>query len=152
MSDPISFASTSPRLGLPLLFAGQAQKEVFVNEALSLLDGLLHGAVESETATPPATPADGLAWLVGTSPTGSWAGKAGWIALRQAGQWLFAEPRDGMKLLDRTTGQEFRRAGGAWHMATVPTPATGGTVIDAEARAMLAALVAALRQAGVFPL
>jgi len=152
MSDPISFDSISPRFGLPLLFAGQAQKEAFVNEAFSRLDALIHCAIESESASPPASPLDGQAWLVGTNPTGAWAGKSGAVAMQQSGQWLFAEPRDGMAMLNRATGQVMRRAGGSWRSATVPTQATGGSVIDAEARAMLAALVSGLRQAGVFPL
>jgi len=42
MTDPITFDSTSPRFGLPLLFSGQVQKEVYLNEALSRLDGLTH--------------------------------------------------------------------------------------------------------------
>jgi len=152
MSDPISFASTSPRMGLPLLFAGQAQKEAFVNEALSLLDGLVHGAVEGEVSAPPATPLDGQAWIVGSAPSGAWSGKTGNLALRQSGQWLFAVPQDGMKMLNRSTGQELRRAGGSWRIASVPAAPSGGSVIDTEARATLTALIAALRQAGVFPL
>lgn len=57
-----------------------------------------------------------------------------------------------MKLLNRTTGQDFRRAGGVWRLASVPAAPTGGSVVDIEARATLAALIAALRQTGVFPL
>ncbi len=151
MSDPVTFDSVSPRLGLPLLFAGQAQKEAFVNEALCLLDGLTHCAVVSQTDTPPSNPIDGQTWLIGSAATGDWSGRAGQIALRQGGQWLYAQPRDGMRILNSATGQDLRRSGGAWKAPSAPIAITGGTVVDTEARNALASLVAALRESGVFP-
>ena len=150
MTDPIAFDTATPRFGLPLLFAGQSQKEVYVNEALALADGLLHCAIQTETATPPATPSDGQAWLVGTSPSGAWSGQAGKLALRQGGNWIFVTPRDGMRLLDLATGQE-RRYHGGWQAPSAPAGPTGGTTIDVEARAAIAALIAKLRDAGIFP-
>lgn len=150
MTDPISFDSTTPRFALPRLFAGQAQKEIFVNEASARIDAIIHCAVEGTLTTPPASPVDGQSWLVGTSPTGDWARQAGAIASRQAGQWLFTPPRDGLRVLDRTTGQEKRYHGG-WKAPTAPSAPAGGTTIDAEARAAIADLVAKLREAGVFP-
>lgn len=150
MSDPIIFESASPRFALPLLFAGQAQKEAFVNEALSLIDGLLHCAVEGEAAVPPGSPVEGTAWLIAASASGEWSGRTGQLALRQAGQWLFVAPRNGMRTLNKASGQELRVVGGSWSGAIAPATATGGSVVDAEARAMLAALIAALRQSGVF--
>lgn len=150
MSDPILFDSISPRFGLPLLFAGQSQKEAFVNEAHALADALLHCAIDGEAAAPPPSPADGSAWLVAISATGAWAGQEGRIACRQAGNWLFVTPRDGMRILDRTTGQE-RRYLGAWRVPEAPVEPSGGSVVDAEARAAILELVGALRTAGVFP-
>lgn len=148
MSDPIVFDSTSPRFRLPLLFSGQAQKETFVNEAHALTDALLHCAIEGIAAAPPATPADGTNWLVGSSPSGAFAGQPGKLACRQAGNWLFVAPRDGMRLLNRATGQEIRYLG-TWRTPNRPAAATGGTVIDSEARAAISAIIATLESAGL---
>lgn len=147
MPDPL-FDTRTPRLDLPLLFAAQAQKEGYVNEITARIDSLLHGAVEAELATPPATPADGLCWLVAASASGDWAGHSGQIAARQAGNWLFFMPRDGMRLLNRATGQEIRYRAG-WKDPARPAAPAGGSVIDTEARAAIAALGAALVEAGI---
>lgn len=148
MSDPITFASASPRHGLPFLFAGQTQKEFFVNEAHALVDALLHPAIEGEDDTPPSAPVEGECWLVGDAPTGAWEDHAGTLASYQAGGWIFAPPRDGLRVLDRATGQEIRYRDGWQRPATTPEP-TGGATVDAEARAAIAELVDALIGSGI---
>jgi hypothetical protein len=150
MADTFVFSSASPRFGLPLLFAGQTQKEVWVNEALARTDALLHCAVEGEASAPPADPVDGENWIVSPDATGVWTGYEGCIACRQGGNWLFATPCDGMRILNRSTGQEFRFLG-EWKIPAVPVEPTGGSVVDAEARAALGELIAALRVSGAFP-
>jgi len=68
--------TSSPRLALPFLNVGQAQKEFTVNEALQTLDLVVAAAVEQEPlGEPPATPAIGACYLVDAAPTGAWAGK-----------------------------------------------------------------------------
>jgi hypothetical protein len=148
MSDPIVFASASARHGLPLLFAGQSQKEFFVNEAFSLVDSLLHPAIEGESDTPPAAPGDGESWLVGEAPTGAWEDHAGTLASYQAGSWIFAAPRDGMRLLDRATGQEMLYREG-WQRPETPSEPAGGSTVDAEARAAIVELIEVLIAAGI---
>lgn len=147
MPDPL-FDSRTARFELPLLFAGQAQKEFFVNELAARVDSLVHLAIEGEQAAPPTNPADGQAWLVGPGASGEWSGQTGKIASRQAGNWLFLAPRDGMRLLNRSSGQEMRYANGWLAPARPPAP-SGGTTIDSESRTAIAALLACLTEAGI---
>jgi len=150
MPDPISFTSATPRLALPLLFAGQAQKEFTVNEAHARIDALLHPAIEGEVNDPPGFPADGECWLAGGTPTGAWDGHAGELACYEAGTWLFVAPRDGMRLLDRSTGQVKLYRGG-WNAPSAPAAPAGGSTVDAQARAAIAALLDVLAEAGILP-
>lgn len=149
MTDPVTFPSATPRLALPLLYSGQAQKEVTVNEALALADLLLHGAIEGELAVPPTTPTAGQLWLVGASPQGAWAGHTGRLAGWTDGGWRFVAPRPGMHILDRSAAA-FRLYDGQWRTFQKPALPQGGTVIDVQARATIASLVAVLATAGIF--
>lgn len=149
MTDP-AFDSRTPRLDLPLLFAGQAQKEGFVNEVCARLDALVHGAIEGELAAPPAAPLDGQCWLIGASASGAWAGREGQLAARQAGNWLYFSPKPGMRVINRATGQDLR-FNSSWSAAPRPAAPAGGTTIDAEARAAIGAILASLTTAGIIP-
>lgn len=115
-----------------------------------MTDALLHCAIEGEAAAPPAVPVNGQAWLIGAAPTGAWTGHAGKIAFYQSGSWIFAAPCDGMRILDRGTGHEKHYNAG-WQAPMAPAAPTGGSTVDSEARAAVAALIAALRVAGIFP-
>jgi len=147
--DPL-FDSRTPRFDLPLLFAGQSQKEGYVNEITARLDALLHCAVEAEQTAPPTAPVDGQCWLIATSASGEWNGKSGQIAMRQAGNWLYAQPRDGMRLFNRASDQDMLFNAG-WQAASRPATPSGGTTIDAEARTAIAAIMASLTTAGIIP-
>ncbi len=74
--------------------------------------------------------------------------QAGKIACRQAGSWLFVAPRDGMRLLNRTTGQDMRFSGG-WQIPATPASPSGGTTIDSQARMAIVAIIDALQLAGI---
>lgn len=149
MPDPI-FDSRTARHELPMLFAGQAQKEGYVNEALVRIDALLHGAIEARSSVPPASPTDGQCWLVDAGASGEWAGQDGQIAAYAGANWLFFSPRDGFRLLNRASGQELRFCG-TWRQPGRPATPSGGTTIDAEAREAIAALLQCLTDAGVIP-
>jgi Protein of unknown function (DUF2793) len=130
--------------------AGQAQKEVFVNEAHARADMLLHPAIAGEASAPPTTPQDGVCWLVGPAATGAWAGREGQLAGRQAGNWLFAAPRDGLTVFDLSVGK-IRRYANGWHAANAVAAPAGGTVIDTQARSAITGLIAALVAGGILP-
>lgn len=146
MSEMIETA----RFSLPLLAMAQAQKEVTHNEALTLLDALVHAAVEDgPLATPPADPAAGQCWLVGPGASGAWTGRADQIALWCEGGWRFVAPRAGMRIIRLSDGGLLRYVAGAWSIpGTVPNPA-GGATVDAEARASIAALILSLEAHGL---
>lgn len=162
-------SDTTSRLALPTIAPGQAQKELAHNEALARIDALLHACVEAVGVDdPPAAPAAGQAWIVGAAPTGDWAGQAGALAAWTEGGWRFVAPVPGMTAWSRADGllARYDRGGGdpgGWTLGVVaaqrvevggvqvlgarrpavPIPA-GGVTIDAEARAGIAAIVAAL--------
>ncbi len=149
MPDPLYDLRTA-RHNLPLLFAGQSQKESFVNELAARVDALLHMAIEAEAANPPTNPVDGQSWLIGANPTGDWIGLAGQIAARAAGNWLYFEPAPGMSLLNKASGQQIRFLSG-WQIPGKPALPNGGTTVDAEARHTIGVIITALALAGIVP-
>jgi len=149
MTEPLSYSTATPRLGLPMLFAGQTQKETTVNEALVAIDILLSGNIEGVASAPPVAPAAGMAWIVGAAPTGAFSGQTDKIAGWTEGGWRFIQPTAGMRVFDRGLGT-YRHYSGGWAMPVAPNLPTGGTNVDVEARASLAALVTALKQLGIF--
>ena len=157
------------RLGLPLLAAGQAQKEVMHNEALARLDLVIQATVESaDLTTPPVSPSPGACWIVASGGSGDWAGRDGALAGWTAGGWIFAMPEAGWRVwaVDRAGAIRFDgtdwidepvRADGFYvgdervvgaRRAAIPSPA-GGTVQDVEARAAIADILSALRAHGL---
>ena len=143
-------AFTTPRFSLPTLALAQAQKELVHNEALSSIDLLLHAVVEG-FADDPATlsHAAGQCWVVGPSPMGDWADRAGQVAGWTEGGWRFASPVDGMRLFDRATGSNLLFRSGSWLGAMAAPVPSGGDVIDQEARDSISTIIAALHQAGL---
>ncbi|WP_240325572.1 DUF2793 domain-containing protein [Sphingomonas mesophila] len=101
--------STSTRLQLPFLAPGQLQKEFTHNEALARLDLAVAAAVlEVGRNAPPASPAPGDCYVLGSAPTGAWAGQARALAGFTEGGWRFVAAVAGMQVLDRS--QIARRA------------------------------------------
>lgn len=108
---------TSPNLALPYLLPAQAQKHVTHNEALQRLDAVTQLVVEAFGATtPPGSPGVGLVWAIGGGATGDWAGKAGKLALRVAGGWVFLDPLEGWRAWGRAETQLRVWRGASWQV------------------------------------
>lgn len=160
--------AATPRFSLPLLAAGQAQKEVTHNEALLALDQLLHPAVETRgLATPPAAPVAGVTYIVATGATGAWAGQAGKLACHDGFGWHFVAPVKGCLawIVDEAV---FAVHDGGWSTGAWPAkglrisgrqvlgatpvalaPPAGGAVVDSQCRTTLNQLLSALRDQGI---
>ena len=105
------------RLGLPYLAAGQMQKHVTLNEALTRLDALVQTAAASRTLqTQPADPADGVLYILPGGATGpAWSGQAEGALMRfEAGGWSVVDVPDGAVVLIADAGQLVLRDGGSW--------------------------------------
>lgn len=161
-------ASPTPRLSLPLLEPGQAQKEMFHNEALVLLDiAVQASAVAAMVNVPPVAPAIGQCWIIGPAPQGAWAGQAGKLAGWTDGGWRFLTPGEGLRIWVAADQAVALHSGGTWyqgrtygrlfidgHQVVGPRSAniaepTGGVTVDAEARRAISAVVQTLRQHGL---
>lgn len=157
----------SPRLALPLIAAGQSQKDVTHNEAVLALDRLVALTVVSRSlAAPPTSPATGACYIVPADGAAAWGQPEGRLLHWQGSAWLPVAPRDGQVVLvaDEAVMLVYL---GSWQanwpvaglaiagravLAADPAtilPPMGGATIDIEARAALAALVVALQQQGI---
>ena len=158
----------SARWGFPLLQAGQAQKELFHNEALARIDVIAQAVAEAAGVdTPPGDPAPGACWVIGDSPAGEWSGRARHLAGWTEGGWRFVAPVEGMTVWLADRGVPARFLGGEWtagelrgdclkvagkqvvgaRRPAIPGPA-GGAVIDVEARTAINAILETMRAHG----
>ncbi|MBV7255197.1 DUF2793 domain-containing protein [Pacificimonas sp. WHA3] len=153
---------------IPLLQAGQAQKDVTHNEAVLRLERWLAPRVKSRSlAVPPAAPDIGDAWVVAAGGAAQWAGHDGRIA-EWRGRWMYLSPPDGLLIWIEDEDALLMRKNGVWRDDGLPVDAislrgtklfaadpqpvvdpAGGGVIDVEARAAIAALLASLRGMGL---
>lgn len=142
----------SPRWRLPLLAIGQAQKELYHNESLILLDFLSHPVVQ-DIANDPANlaPAPGECWIIGPEPLGEWAGKAQQIAGWTDSGWRYIVPQSLMSCRILATALAVRFDGAQWQSAaTIPALDPGSATIVQLAES-LNAIIALLRLHNFMP-
>lgn len=103
-----------------------------------------------------------------TGATGEFAGHDQALAGWTEGGWRFIAPTEGVRLIERGTGLELAYRDGAWSSGSTRASevivsglkvvgarqpaiadAAGGTVVDAQARAVIANILASLRGHGL---
>lgn len=107
----------SARLQLPYLVAGQMQKHITLNEALTRLDALVQTCVVSRTLTDqPDDPADGDIYILPDTASGeSWAEMpAGSLVRFDAGVWVTSPVVEGLLALIQDEAQFVVRSGDDW--------------------------------------
>jgi len=157
------------RFEIPLLVPGQSQKEFFHNEALERIASLLCPVVDGPPrSNPPASPSVGACYLIATGAAGDWAGNDNAIACFTTGGWRFVEPVEGVGVVERESGEPWHWRSGVWEggvlraqevhingqkvlqqrQPAIPNP-SGGSVVDIENRAVIVAVLGALRAHGL---
>ncbi len=148
---------TTARFSLPLLIAGQGQKDISHNEALLLLDAVMHPELQSRSAgSPPLAPVLGQCWLIPAEAGGVWSGRDGQVTVWSIGGWRYLSPPGGYRAWLADEGRWIRLGNdgwrdeialaGDWPVLMAPS---GGAVIDVEARIAIGALLDRLSAAGL---
>ncbi|MGL4242272.1 MAG: DUF2793 domain-containing protein [Beijerinckiaceae bacterium] len=105
----------TPRLKLPFLAAGQAQKHVTLNEGLSTIDQLVQLSAEAmDVTTPPPAPVEGYCCVPQAAATGAFAGRGGQVAVFVDGAWVFHAPQGGWRCWNRALQRLEVYDGAGW--------------------------------------
>ena len=162
-------SDATPRFGFPYLHSGQAQKEVYHNEALVLADMLMQAhALSAALSDPPVSPLPGECWIVADTPSGAWAGQSGTLACWSEGGWRFVAPQAGMRVRVEDDNLDYLHDGEGWSKGALRpdgvylsgvrivgarepaiSPPAGGTAVDSEARATILAILNVLENHGL---
>jgi hypothetical protein len=95
--------------------AGSYQAATINADALIGGGGTQHHIVENQTTNdPPGTVTDGVKYIIGSVPTGAWAGQSGKIAAGENGAWVILTPAEGWIAYDKALNIGLRFTGTAW--------------------------------------
>lgn len=89
----------TPVLDIPPVVDGAAGQGTVATNGFRRMEVLIAGRVQDRQLTsPPGSPAEGDAYIVGGSATGDWAGKDNDVAYLAGGVWKFITPVVGMRM------------------------------------------------------
>lgn len=147
--------AVEPITGLPYQEANSLQTDVLQNEQLNYFAAWSNAVVQAVgDNSPPGSPTDGQRYVIGTSPTGAWSGKAKNLAVYRGG-WQFYVPYEGARVTNLGNSKIYTYSASAWAEYSIPASAptinivttiTSGTITPAGDTDLVrpAALTAAL--------
>ncbi|MEY1661574.1 DUF2793 domain-containing protein [Isoalcanivorax beigongshangi] len=98
--------------GIPFVPENTVDPAAGLNQALNVVDALLQVQVQSVGEnSPPSSLADGDRFVVGTAPTGAWAGRSGKLARWLNEGWDFY---DAVIVVSKADDRLYIRAGSGW--------------------------------------
>lgn len=120
--------TTTTVWGYPYVSSNEADVYSTINEFVTMTEARDTPVEEVGLNTPPSSGlAPGDAYIVGTSPTGAWAGRANCKAYYSAGGWRFlpgedsagtpitmGAAHDGWRVFNKDDGQWYEWNGSAW--------------------------------------
>ncbi|MEX6506220.1 DUF2793 domain-containing protein [Jiella sp. M17.18] len=122
-------SETSANLTLPFIQAAQAQKHVTHNEAIRMLDTLVHLAVASRSqAQPPAAPAEGARFIVPAGAASAWGVGDGCIAAFEDGAFTGYAPQAGWRAFVADEERLLVFDGTAWTTSLDTAGLADGTI------------------------
>ena len=124
---------TSPILTLDLLTEGQANGDLTFNEAIRVLEALLHNRIADRDLTaPPTLAGTGLAYIIAAGGSGAWSGHDLKVAIDLGDSWAIITPPTGALYWIADEAALFYWNGSAWTSAgggetnTASNSGTGG--------------------------
>jgi HK97 family phage major capsid protein len=137
--------------------------------ATQVLDAVVQAvAQEPPRNEPPADPSPGQTFIVGSVPTGDWAGHECSLAMFTENGWRFVEAFESMQAQIKGSGLTARYRNGEWRLGEESAAViliegqavlrkrfdpivdpSGGSMIDEQARRTLADILAAMRHHGL---
>lgn len=106
--------AVEPITRLPYQEANSLQTDVLQNEQLNYFAAWANAVVQTVGDNdPPGSPTDGQRYVIGTSPTGTWSGKAKYLAVYRGG-WQFYAPYSGAVVYNLGDGKPYQYLASAW--------------------------------------
>lgn len=132
----------SPEIGMTVLNEATGFNEQFLAAGWGMFAAMIGDAViypskllfplgvsvESETNTPPGSPAAGVHYLTGAAPSGAWSGHARQVARYEGGVWAFYTNYGGARIYNKDSRQEliYDASTGLWLPALPIAPTAQG--------------------------